>query len=224
MAKQETLLFIHSPISLLLKSVSDPEVLFLDEPTSGLDSNSSFSVLSNVKTESEKTGRIVVSTIHQPSFEVLSLFTKVILLAPGGRLIYDGSSADALTHFESLGFICPSRKNPADFFLDLLTLEDASQKEAHEQSMARVERLVVAYKKVEASRKSEASSSTLTVHKKGTEDVERLEKKKGSSVINSNHVPFANNWFQEFAILLRRAWLDLVRNKQLLIGSLAQTM
>ncbi|RKO86856.1 P-loop containing nucleoside triphosphate hydrolase protein, partial [Blyttiomyces helicus] len=91
--------------------VGDPEILFLDEPTSGLDSNSAFMVIENVKSEAVRTNRIVILTIHQPSHEILALFSSVILLSAGSVVFY-GPPDDALAHFSGLGIPCPPRKNP----------------------------------------------------------------------------------------------------------------
>ena len=79
--------------------------MFLDEPTSGLDSSSANSIMQLLKKLAEN-GRIVVLSVHQPSTKSFMLLDKVMLLAKG-RLMYDGSSSDTDSYFESMGFQCP---------------------------------------------------------------------------------------------------------------------
>ena len=52
--------------------IHDPIVLFLDEPTSGLDSTSAFMVV-KVLQRIAQSGSIVIMSIHQPSYRILSL-------------------------------------------------------------------------------------------------------------------------------------------------------
>jgi len=46
--------------------LADPSCLVLDEPTSGLDSNNSLKIMKILK-KLALDGRVIVSTIHQPS-------------------------------------------------------------------------------------------------------------------------------------------------------------
>ena len=76
-------------------------------------------------------GKSVICTIHQPSEQIFSMFTHLLLLRKGGEVVYFGpvhSTDDAdgprdfarvLAFFETLGFKCPEHKNPADFVLDI---------------------------------------------------------------------------------------------------------
>ena len=67
-------------------------------------------------------GRTVVVSIHQPRYDVFALLDDVILLARG-RLVWSGSSADMLKHFAALGHPCPALTNPADFILDISSVD-----------------------------------------------------------------------------------------------------
>lgn len=69
-------------LSLAVEILNDPEIIFLDEPTSGLDSFSALLVVSLLKKEASK-GRIVICSLHQPSFEILDLIDNVIVLNHG---------------------------------------------------------------------------------------------------------------------------------------------
>ena len=102
-----------------MEMVADPSLLFLDEPTSGLDSTTSFDVVFALKALSKK-GCNIVTVLHQPSFPLYKMFTKVLLLGKGGRTVFLGRSEDALRYFTSIGFEMPPLVNPADFFMDVI--------------------------------------------------------------------------------------------------------
>ena len=66
-------------------------------------------------------GANIVACIHQPKFEVFKLFDQVLLLGQGGMTVYHGPTSGMTEYFDSRGFPCPSKANPADFYMDVLT-------------------------------------------------------------------------------------------------------
>ncbi|XVE59976.1 hypothetical protein DITRI_Ditri05aG0089600 [Diplodiscus trichospermus] len=102
-------------LSIALEILTRPRLLFLDEPTSGLDSASAFFVIQTLRNVA-RDGRTVISSIHQPSSEVFSLFDDLFLLS-GGEQVYFGEARMAAEFFAEVGFPCPSRRNPSDHFL-----------------------------------------------------------------------------------------------------------
>ena len=68
-------------------------------------------------------GRTIISTIHQSRTELFEQFGNVLLLARGGLSVYSGSASNILSYFESCGYRCPTNTNPADFALDLITVD-----------------------------------------------------------------------------------------------------
>jgi len=106
-------------VNIGMEMCADPTVLFLDEPTSGLDSTSSMEVCDALRQIAEL-GLCVVTVIHQPRYEIFEAMGDVLLLGKGGRTVYLGPSKAALGYFEGLGFVCPPRVNPADFFMDVI--------------------------------------------------------------------------------------------------------
>ncbi|EYU20486.1 hypothetical protein MIMGU_mgv1a0064731mg, partial [Erythranthe guttata] len=102
-------------LSIALEIITQPRLLFLDEPTSGLDSASAFFVVQALKNVS-RSGRTIISSIHQPSSEVFSLFDDLLLLS-NGETIYFGEVESALEFFAEAGFPCPRKRNPSDHFL-----------------------------------------------------------------------------------------------------------
>jgi ABC-type multidrug transport system ATPase subunit len=117
----------------LMKS---PSVIFLDEPTSGLDAFQALAVMETMKTLASN-GRIIVSVIHQPRSSIFQLFDRLLLLSEG-QTMYFGPAREAVGYFERLGHSCPQHFNPADFFLDVLSL-NLKTREAEEDTRARVE-------------------------------------------------------------------------------------
>ena len=101
-----------------MELVGDPTLLFLDEPTSGLDSTTSFELLSALQGVARR-GVTVVTVLHQPSWQIYSMFDDVLLLGTGGHTVYLGPADGAAGYFESLGFKAPERVNPADYFMDV---------------------------------------------------------------------------------------------------------
>ena len=39
-----------------------------------------------------------------------------------GYIVYQGKAKDSTSYFATMGFNCPSRSNPADFFMKVLTV------------------------------------------------------------------------------------------------------
>jgi ABC-type multidrug transport system ATPase subunit len=79
-------------VNIAQELITNPKILFLDEPTSGLASKDAKEVIRLLKGMAERDRVSVILTIHQPSFEVYSMFTHALLLAPGGCLAYYGSA------------------------------------------------------------------------------------------------------------------------------------
>ena len=73
-----------------MELITDPVVIFCDEPTSGLDAFTASLIVKILKREAAK-GKIVISTIHQPSSSTYALFDKLILLQEG-NIIYQGDA------------------------------------------------------------------------------------------------------------------------------------
>ena len=72
------------------------------EPTSGLDSATSVSVI-HILHRLSNLGVNITATLHQPRQEILNLMHDLILLAPGGRVVYSGPVFDLEKYFSDLG-------------------------------------------------------------------------------------------------------------------------
>ncbi|KAI8239729.1 putative ABC transporter ATP-binding protein/permease [Colletotrichum sp. SAR 10_96] len=131
-------------VTIAVQLLSDPRVLLLDEPTSGLDAftaNSIMEVLQGLANE----GRTLILTIHQARSDLFQHFGNVLLLARGGSAAYAGPAKDMLAYFTRQGFECPAHSNPADFALDLITI-DLQHEQREAESREKVRKLVEAWR------------------------------------------------------------------------------
>eukprot|EP00004_Rigifila_ramosa_P016498 TRINITY_DN391_c0_g2_i3.p1 TRINITY_DN391_c0_g2~~TRINITY_DN391_c0_g2_i3.p1 ORF type:complete len:963 (-),score=173.57 TRINITY_DN391_c0_g2_i3:141-2699(-) len=106
-------------VSIAIELITKPSLLFLDEPTSGLDAATSYTVMDTIAGLA-KTGRTVITTIHQPRTAIFNLFDLLLLMSKG-RVVYFGPAKQVSHYFESIGYPIPRYNNPADYFVDLIT-------------------------------------------------------------------------------------------------------
>lgn len=84
-------------VSVALELLTRPQILFLDEPTSGLDPGLDRQVMMLLR-ELADDGRTVFVVTH--AVENLTLADRLIVLAAGGWLAYDGPPQEVLAHFQ----------------------------------------------------------------------------------------------------------------------------
>lgn len=84
--------------SIAVELIGDPALFFLDEPTSGLDPEAETSLMKQLCRLSHDKGKTVICITH--TLQNISLFDKIIFLAPGGRLCFFGSLPEALSFFQ----------------------------------------------------------------------------------------------------------------------------
>lgn len=80
-----------------LDMIGAADIYLFDEPTSGLSSKDSEHVIEILRTLSSS--KIVLVTIHQPSSKLFAMFQKVLLLDKGGKLVFFGTTQEALQYF-----------------------------------------------------------------------------------------------------------------------------
>ncbi|KAK9773250.1 hypothetical protein SCAR479_10167 [Seiridium cardinale] len=131
-------------VSIAVQILTDPRVLLLDEPTSGLDAFTASSILEVLHGLANE-GRTLILTIHQARSDLFKHFGNVLLLARGGSSVYAGAAKDMLGYFSGLGYQCPHHTNPADYALDLITI-DLQEEEREAESRERVRKLVQAWR------------------------------------------------------------------------------
>ncbi|XP_074188036.1 ATP-binding cassette sub-family G member 8 isoform X2 [Rhinolophus sinicus] len=114
-------------VSIGVQLLWNPGILILDEPTSGLDS---FTAHNLVKTLSRlaKGNRLVLISLHQPRSDIFRLFDLVLLMT-SGTTIYLGAAKHMVQYFTALGYPCPRYSNPADFYVDLTSIDRRSREQ-----------------------------------------------------------------------------------------------
>ncbi|KAH8593945.1 ABC transporter-like protein [Bisporella sp. PMI_857] len=190
-------------VSIAVQILTDPRVLLLDEPTSGLDAFTASSIMEVLQGLAHE-GRTLILTIHQSRSDLFQQFGSVLLLARGGAPVYAGKAADMLPHFERLGFPCPTTTNPADFALDLITV-DLQQSDREEKTRSKVRELINAW------------SSCNSVPFPNSNSIS-TPAELGSLVRNPS--PF----FKAYPILVQRAFINFRRQPPLILARIMQVL
>jgi len=101
-----------------------------------LDARTSLSVVNTLADLAHNHNHTIVCTIHQPRAQAFAKFDRLLLLAHGHQ-IFSGDLPKAEGYFSSLGYTCPDFENPADFYIDMLTVNTTST-ELEEESKRRI--------------------------------------------------------------------------------------
>lgn len=102
-------------VAIGVELLSDPTCLILDEPTSGLDSTISLKLINTLKSLA-KEGKIIITTIHQPSSLIFQQMDQLLLLK-NGETVYQGQASSIVPYMKHIGVNINLRMNPADFFM-----------------------------------------------------------------------------------------------------------
>lgn len=95
----------------------------------GLDSLSSLQLSKYLRKLAKDHHKTVITTVHQPSADMLRQWDKLVLVANDGHVAYEGPIFDVLDHFSKLGFQVTNdlhKDNPVEFALELLGEDDTS--------------------------------------------------------------------------------------------------
>lgn len=107
--------------SIGVEIITNPALIFLDEPTTGLDSYTATNVI-EVMSALAKSGRTIISTIHQPNSDIYNMFDRLMIIA-NGKTLYFNEAKLAKQYFTNFGYECPPCTNPADFFIDMVSVQ-----------------------------------------------------------------------------------------------------
>jgi len=183
-------------VGIACELVSSPSLIMLDEPTSGLDSSAALNVVKAL-TALASSGRTVIASIHQPGSPLYALFDRVILLAEGS-LAYFGQASDVLNHFSGIGYTCPQMFNPADYMLQITSI-DYSTNETEENCKKTVQHI------------HEHGVKTVSVARQISTGV-------GPAIETSS------SFLEQFVLLYRRIFLDSARNQVAFIIKVVQSL
>jgi ABC-type multidrug transport system ATPase subunit len=172
-------------------------VMLLDEISTGLDAASTFDIVSSLRSVARNFKATVVISLLQPPPEVFDLFDDVLLLNDG-HIMFHGPREQALPYFQSMGLVCPPRKDVADFLLDLGT--DKQQAYVSSASSSSVPFLSADF--ANHFRASQVFQETL----------KHLDSPPNSPLMNCDKTPFAQSFWQDLMTLLGRQALLNSRN------------
>lgn len=205
-------------------------VIYADEPTSGLDSYQAQKVVELLKGLAD-TGCTVVCSIHQPRASVFKMFDDITLLAEG-RCMYSGSTEGMSAHFKSCGYPCPYNINPAEHYVDLVSV-DYSSPEHEQSSKDRIRRLANDFTQKQAkdvaSHFSSAKYQSIYTEKcvipwrkklRSRHLMTNLKEMKKEFSISFHRLRLA----EKFTILFRRAWRQITRDRALNIARLCSSL
>lgn len=126
-------------VNIALELITDTPVLFLDEPTSGLSSYDAESVVDLLK-QLSKSGKTIITTIHQPSLKVYRQFDDLIMVSrdkgdsPGALVFFGPAYPDAIQFFNPaagdrtiLAPAAQSELNPESLFTGLASLPEGKR-------------------------------------------------------------------------------------------------
>jgi len=143
-------------LSLAVEMLNDPAILIVDEVTSGLDSATANNVMQGLKSIAQS-GRTVILTLHQPRSDIYHLLDNVGVLAKGGKLVFAGPRERVEPTFNAQGFTIPEYFNPADFLLDVVSIDHRPEEE--KVTKKRVNRIVEYWARYEKKEQAIASPS-----------------------------------------------------------------
>ncbi len=173
-----------------IELLTKPSIIFLDEPTSGLDSYQAKNVIKILK-ELSNLGHIVICSIHQPSSSIYELFDKIMFLSNGNSIYFGNGGIECVNYFKNLGYECPQHYNPADYILDLISIDNSSE-ESKNISEERLQLFI--------------ENNKNQMENRGFADIDN-----DYNDINNN-IKFHSTWTKQFKLLLTRSFIEEIKN------------
>ena len=188
-----------------LMGKTNPHVFLADEATSGVDSKISETVMSAISSLVKERQIPCFCTLHQPRSSIWHMLDYFILMSAGGKIVYVGTREASIEYFASLGYSCPKLTNPAEYFVDLVSVdtEDAIQAA---KDRDRIEQLALVFQE----RNTETSNSLKAV--RVAAPLESMQPRKallGTRAANPFRI------LRRFGALLRRSWRQTIRSRGL---------
>nr|BBB02490.1 Protein white [Harmonia axyridis] len=179
-------------LALASEFLINPFLIFLDEPTNGLDSFMSLNVIQMLKSVALE-GRTVIATIHQPSSEIFQLIDKLCLVTEG-KIAFLGTSSQTNDFFTKLKIPCPPNFNPADYYVQILSVIPGKEKECQQS----IEKITDAFQTSNLSR-----------------NIEKIHAKNMIKAwSNSVKKTYKNRWHLQLKALFWRSWLTVTKNPE----------
>ncbi|KIY98214.1 hypothetical protein MNEG_9748 [Monoraphidium neglectum] len=180
-----------------MELLTRPVLLFLDEPTSGLDSTTALSLCRLLRGLADSGACTVIATLHQPQTKIFQLFEGLILLR-GGAVVYQGPASEALAYFEDAGHKCPELTNPADFLMDVIMPNSGDM----------------------GGSTCSLDTKAAVLRHQLARDVSVVWREARPPVALREVVP----WSRQFTVLLERSFKEKMRQRDVLLTQLAQSV
>jgi len=196
-------------VSIAIQIISNPAVLCLDEPTSGSDAFTAQTVTQSLlRLCKGKRQTTVTCSVHQPRSDVFYCFDSVLLLSKGGKAIYCGSTVNMINYFTKIGFPCPAASNPADYFVDLSSID------VRDVINAKVDRIRLEHLIIETKKEENFSLNHVQLPLK----IGNYDNKDDNTLNLQQHT----SWFYQVYVLTMRFLKNNWRNPSDIAGGLIQ--
>jgi len=197
-------------LSVALELMTEPKIFLADEPTTGLDSAQAEKVVSLISKLTKERNIPSICTLHQPKSSIWKMLDEFILLAPGGKMCYAGNREGAMTYFKDIGYECPIDTNPAEWFIDLVTI-DTDDVEQGTKDIARINFLHHRFLE------SCSSSSLVTDDEKVCLNKQQLARSSKDVGTGSRKICSISRMMHRFGALFQRSLRQNVRNTRVLL-------
>ncbi|XP_048360780.1 ATP-binding cassette sub-family G member 8 [Sphaerodactylus townsendi] len=195
-------------VSIGVQLLWNPGILIFDEPTSGLDSFTAHNLVITLS-RLARGNRLVLLSVHQPRSDIFQLFD-LILLMTSGATIYSGAARDMVQYFKEIGYPCPTYSNPADFYVDLTSV-DRQTTETEVESQQRASSLAAIFlEKVK-------QFDDFLWQSRPEEDENMVSVSTDELNMNPHSTNQLPGWFQKFTVLLSRQVSNNVRDLSALL-------
>jgi len=196
-------------LSVGVELVTAPKVFLADEATTGLDSTQAEKVVALMRRTSRERNIPCICTLHQPRASIWRMLDYVILLSPGGRMCYIGTRQDAVPYFAKLGYDCPPQTNPAEFLIDLVSVDHEDETQAARDT----ERIAFLARKFSDQTMSSVRLDDVCWR---PPKVPNILWQKSPAIVSNNIAPAKRvSVIRRFFVLLKRAWRQNIRDAKL---------
>ena len=195
-------------LSVALELMTEPKIFLADEPTTGLASSQAGKVVKLISKLAKERNIPSICTMHQPTSSIWKMLDQFILLAPGGKMCYAGNRNDATAYFKEIGYECPHDTNPAEWYIDLVTI-DTDDLVQGTKDVARINFL--------HHRFLESCTSFHVDNEQVCLDKERLAISSKDAGTGNRKVHSISRTLQRFGALFQRSLRQNIRNTRVLI-------
>jgi ABC-type multidrug transport system ATPase subunit len=197
------------------------EIKVMDAISNGLDAATTFDIVHAMKTFVSTMKATGVVSLLQPSPEVFNQFDDLILLSQG-QIIYHGPVEDVLEYFESIGYVCPSNVDVADFLQEVPMPEGQKYLKSSTEVVDGSEVLGGATTHVVGTAQLAAAWNASSLCKDMMADVETLMTEKHPAWLPHHTEKYASSFMFYLNLLLEREVMVLKRDLSFIRSRLMQ--